>query len=128
MRERCYYAHFMGDYGTPVEAEDIKFLTSLGFVVINPNTKECDKAYNPPEGDKKHFDFFLGIVSTCQAIAFRAIPDAEGAISAGVGKEIIFAVQNNLRVIELGATSIEDRTISKEDTLALMRDLFPERV
>jgi hypothetical protein len=121
MRRRCYYAHFMGTYDTQQEKIDIEFLESLGFKVVNPNTAECDAAYRIVD---KQFAFFMGVIHTCHVVAFRCLDD--GAISAGVGKEVLFAVQNNLRVIELGATSIEDRIISKEDTLALMRDLFPE--
>lgn len=91
---KVYYAHPISLYNTPTEARDIETLLSLGLGVFNPNSKELDERYKV-EG----MAMFEALVKSCDGLAFRAFP--EGQISAGVGKEIQWAQEAGLPIIEL---------------------------
>jgi hypothetical protein len=108
----------MDIYNTPQEERDINLLESLGFLVINPNTslhqKRCMyKQYDNP------MDYFVELVSKCNALAFRAIPGL--GIPAGVFKEIVQAKTQGLPVIEL-PNSIATRKLSIDATREYLKE------
>jgi hypothetical protein len=117
---KVYYAHNMGLYGTKQEARDIETLQNLGFEVVNPSDPaicaECNKL---PTSDER-MAFFEQFSITCDAIAFRALPD--GAIPAGVAKEIDWFVVLSKPVIEL-PSSMKRRELSVELTREYLRDV-----
>jgi hypothetical protein len=108
---RIYYAHSMHLYGKPQEKRDIEMLEKLGFEVLNPNNEECIKmCKDVKEHGEKHLftkdqissiimDNFKDYVLSCKAVAFRAHLD--GKIPAGVGKEVLWAKEAGLPIIEL---------------------------
>ena len=86
---KVYYAHSMHLYNTPQEKRDIELLESLGFEVLNPNSKEVDEGvqqYKITHGEENCMDYFIDLVDSCEALAFRAHID--GKIPSGVGYEI----------------------------------------
>lgn len=115
MSNVVYYAHPISLYNTPQEARDIATLEMMGFTVLNPNGAEHDAGY------KAHgMDYFQDIVSRCNVLAFRAF--ADGSIPAGVVKEIGFARQAGLPVIELPA-ALTRRSLSVEVTRETLSEL-----
>jgi hypothetical protein len=113
-----YYAHCMDIYNTPQEERDIDLLESLGFMVVNPNVSlhqlRCTYSqYSNP------MEYFIELVSKCDALAFRAIPGL--GIPAGVFKEITYAEEAGLPVIEL-PNSIEIRRLSIDATREYLMD------
>lgn len=78
-----YYAHPMYLYGSAQEARDIEMLTGMGFDVVNP----ADPDYIAEA--KLHgnsMNYYKALVRKCDALAFRATPDA--FITSGVYVEI----------------------------------------
>ena len=119
--KKIYYAHNMLQYGSNIEDQDIKTLESLGFIVINPNHPDNEKAYYDKK--KSHpgteFSVFTDMVKSCDAIVFRSIM---GKISAGVGKEIMFAKELGMPIIEM-PTITTDRFLTVEETIEYCRPL-----
>lgn len=112
---KCYYAHPVSLYGTPLEASDVDTLEALGFTVVNPNQPEHDIGY------KEHgMPYFSRLLRNCQILAFRAFDD--GRIPAGVSFEIADAIVNKLQVIEL-PTCMEHRSLGVEETRARLKEL-----
>jgi len=97
-RLKCYYAHCVAIYGTPQEERDMVTLRALGLDVKNPNQPEIQKAYlDLPQEDR--MQMFKNRVLECAVFAFRANPD--GSIPSGVHKELKWAMEGNLLIIEL---------------------------
>jgi hypothetical protein len=121
-----YYAHCLAIYGTRQETRDVNFLESLGYRVVNPNTREvteaCERFRRGPEcGHKEPIGafcvkcelwpwtndvsayimehIFKPMVQRCDALAFRSLPG--GAIPAGVNGEITWAAEVSLPVFEI---------------------------
>lgn len=104
---KCYYAHTMLSYNSTQELEDIKLLNDLGFEVINPNTPEIQEKVNDfvlLHGKNKVMSFFDEIISKCDLLAFRALPD--GKILSGISSEITSAKNYNKPIIELPCSLI----------------------
>jgi hypothetical protein len=59
-------------------------------------------------------------VQRCAALFFRAFPD--GSIGAGVAKEIAWAEEMNIPVVEI-PRQIARRTLSVDDTKAMLAEL-----
>lgn len=112
--KKIYYAHCIAIYKTPQEIRDIVTLEKLGFEVENPNRPEHDAGYRA-----QGMDYFLRFADECDAIAFRAMPD--GAIPAGVAKEISMFVQLGKPVFEL-PSCITRRTLGVESTREALRE------
>lgn len=112
-KKRIYYAHPMILYGSEIEYQDVKMLEEMGFEVVNPNKPGNEEKYL----EKKAFGFFLDIVRGCDALAFRSIL---GAITTGVGKEVTYAQEHKMPVIELPYIT-EDRFLSLGTTNAYFR-------
>jgi hypothetical protein len=103
-----YYAHPVSLYDTEQEKRDIQTLEGFGFEVCNPNCTACAELYK-----EAGMDGFQQIVATKDALAFRAFPD--GAIPAGVLKEIMFAREAGKPVIELPSAVLR-RGLTKQQT------------
>ena len=119
--KKIYYAHNMLQYGSNIEAQDIGTLEILGFEIINPNHPDNEAAYfnRKKEAPGTEFTVFTDLVKGCEGIAFRSIM---GRISAGVGKEIRFAKELGLPIIEM-PTITTDRFLTVEETIEYCRPL-----
>ena len=99
----------MAIYGTEQEAQDIQTLEALGFEVLNPSEKhhcEIADSIRKSEGSSEVMEYFYDRVRSCDAFAFRALPD--GSMPAGVGGELNVATEQKMPIIELPE---KDRTI-----------------
>lgn len=112
---KVYYAHCIAIYNTPQEARDIDTLRQLGFEVYNPNNSEVDATVKrlKAEQNTNYMDIFWELIATQDALAFRALPD--GAVPAGVSKEIGMAERMGKPVFEL-PSALGRRTITLEQT------------
>ena len=111
--KKVYYAHPINTYNTVAETRDLELLSKLGFQVFNPNNVKNDIEY------KKHgMVIFEDMVKECDCLAFRALPN--GAISAGVVKEIEYAVGKPIFEIPC---SLVSRSITVEETREYFRDI-----
>lgn len=113
-RKRVYYAHSMHLYNTPQEIRDIQLLESLGYKVVNPNTPEVQQEVEELKKDNpEYMDIFDKIIAKCDLLAYRC--HANLKIPAGVWKEIGFAKNRDLPIIEL-PTLIDSRELSVNET------------
>lgn len=113
---KIYYAHCIAIYNTPQEQRDLNLIKLLfpAAKIYNPNN---DKAQ---EGAKEDgMDFFKPIVQMSDLLVFRALPD--GKIPAGVCKEIEWAKEVQIPVIEL--PGFVGRQMSVDDTRQYLREL-----
>lgn len=113
---KCYYAHTILSYGSTQEEMDIKLLERLGFEVINPNTPEIENELEQfiiDHGKRRTMDFFTDIVSDCDLLAFRALPNSE--ILSGVAVEIMYARDHDMPIIELPC-SLDSRVLNYPET------------
>lgn len=121
--KKCYYAHTMLSYNSTIEATDIQLLKDLGFEVINPNTVEfilgCKK-YVKMYGKSRVMEYFKNIVSHCDLIAFRGLPD--GKILSGIAVELGAALQKGMPIIELPC-SLEERMIYYPETRQFLTEI-----
>ena len=108
---KIYYAHSISIYNTSQEKRDIKSLESLGFDVVNPNKEIHQENYR-----SKGMDYFVELVNSCDAIAFRAHPN--GDIPAGIYKEI----QADKPIIEL-PSSINGRKLTVDETREYLKEV-----
>lgn len=120
----CYYAHTMTSYGSTIETSDIQLLESLGFDVLNPNTEEIQlglKEYIEKNGTANVMEFFRDVIyEKCDMLAFRSIPN--GQILSGVAKEITYAQDLGLPIIELPC-SIAKRSMEYLETKQYLIEL-----
>lgn len=112
-KKKIYYAHPMVLYNSVIETNDVKMLEELGFEVVNPNSPGVEEAYL----EKRAFGFFFDMVKTCDALAFRGILDK---ITTGVGKEITYAQEHKMPIIELPYIT-EERFLSAGTTNTYFR-------
>ena len=114
---RVYYAHCIAIYGTPQEARDLGLLFRLGHEVVNPNDLEVQERVDAAKarGEDVMETIFKPMVLSCEAVAFRALPD--GRIPAGVAKEIDYAQQAKayIPVFEL-PSGLRARSIGVDET------------
>jgi hypothetical protein len=120
---KVYYGHCQAIYGSPQDKRDVETLTRLGFEVVNPSSPEhvemADKMKATGKGERV-MDYFVSLVTGCDAVAFRALPD--GAIPAGVAKEIERALGAGKPVIELPSCVLR-RTLTVEQTREYLREI-----
>lgn len=111
---KIYYAHCLAIYNTHQEARDLATLRALGFEVFNPNQPRIDQTIREMKaaGRDDYMEYFRAILSDCQVFAFRALPG--GAIPAGVRKELNWALEMGLPILEL--PTLVGRTLSLDDT------------
>ncbi len=98
---KCYFAHPVTDYDTERELQAVRALEAAGLKVVNPNTPEHDVGYG-----RGGMDYFIGVVATCDALAFQRFPGGE--IGAGVAKEIATAASHDLPIYEVRGASVYD--------------------
>lgn len=123
MKQTCYYAHPMITYNSIIEKSDIILLERLGFKVINPNCKEISeglKEFLKHNSKEKVMEYFANIVQTCDAIAFRALPD--GRILSGCAVELERAILINIPIIELPRL-LESRFITYPETKEYLTEI-----
>lgn len=120
---RIYYAHCLAIYNTHQEHRDLATLRALGFEVLNPNQAHIARtvAELKAKNDPNYMEYFNGLISTCQAFAFRALPGWGAMIPAGVAKELEFARSIGLPIIELPGAP-EHRTMTLEATRAYLAE------
>lgn len=96
-----YYAHCVAIYGSKQEERDVETLEKLGFYVNNPNTPEHQAGYMAVKeaGGDAMTEYFKHRVEENDVFAFRANPD--GSIPSGVHKELKWAMDAGLLIIEL---------------------------
>lgn len=117
---KIYYAHCIAVYHTPQEARDIETLKRLGFEVVNPSEPWVDEALESiPKEDR--MAWFEQFADTCDAIAFRGLPNSD-SIPSGVAKEIGWFIHRNKPVIELPSMS-PCRIMSLEETRNYLREV-----
>ena len=113
--QKAYYARPLSLYGTPQEGRDKETMRLLGYEPIKINKPKLQAAA------KKHgMEVFREVVKEAKALFFRAFID--GSIGAGIAKEIAWACEAGLPIIELPG-NIGRRTLSVEDTRALLHEL-----
>lgn len=119
---RIYYAHCMAIYHTPQEARDVRTLMELGLNVVNPNDSffEAGVQQLKKEQPSDYMEYFKGIILTCEALAFRALPD--GRIPAGVFKEIEWAREKGIPIFEL-PSGISTREMSVASTREYLKEV-----
>jgi hypothetical protein len=119
---KVYYAHCVAIYGSKQEERDVKLLESFGFEVNNPNTPEHQKGYmkiKDADGDAMT-EYFKSRVEENDILAFRANPD--GNIPSGVHKEIRWAMEDGMDIIELPCGLLR-RGLSYELTKEYLMDI-----
>ena len=109
MDMKVYYAHCQTIYGTKQEQRDMEMLKALGFEIVNPSDPEHADVVKKIKSNPANcieriasvmvMEYFVKLVDSCDAVAFRALPD--GAIPAGVMQEIEQARGSGKLVIEL---------------------------
>lgn len=113
--KKAYYARPLSLYGTPQEDRDKATILALGFEPIEINKPEIQVAA------KDHgMAPFEVLVKQADALFFRAFID--GSIGAGIAKEIAWAEEGGMPVVELPGR-INRRTLSVDDTRVLLREL-----
>lgn len=113
----AYYARPISIDGTKQQERDVALIYSLGFCPY-PIAEEKEKAL--AEYRKIGMDAFKPYVKDSAVLIFRAFPD--GSIGAGVAKEIAWAVEFGVPVIEI-PRQVERRTLSVDDTREMLKEL-----
>ena len=93
--EKVYYSHAMPLYGTSKEiSEKSQIRKNISTVkIVDPGTYQDN-----PEKRKGGMDYCLKLVKECDSLVFTKYHDK---ITAGVGKEVNFAIENKMPVYEL---------------------------
>jgi len=111
---RVYYAHAVSIYNTPTEERDISVLESLGFEVLNPNSKKFDQKY-----EAGGINAFRDFVLSCDLVAFRSLPD--GRITSGAHQEVAWMIEAGKPVIELPSNFLA-RGMSVEESRLYLKE------
>jgi hypothetical protein len=115
-----YYAHCICIYDTEQEKRDIAIIKRLfpNVEILNPNNPEVPEHYK-----RKGMEYFRELIQEkCSILIFRALPN--GRIPAGVAKEIEYAKEYNIPVIELPCyTNFTNRVMSVEDTRLFLNEI-----
>lgn len=131
---KIYYAHCMAIYGTPQETRDLLFLKDLfgdhpDLEIVNPNSDRINARClaarlkfkkKVSAGGYIMNKIFKPLVLSCDAVAFRSLPD--GRIPAGVFKEIEWAQRANKLVFEL-PSNILGRVLPVDQTKQYLREI-----
>ncbi len=117
---KIYYAHPINMYGSDEEKNEIAHIMSLfgSSTIVNPSIYE-----GRVNDTKDRMIFYLNLVRDCDIVVFRRLA---GKISAGVGKEVNFALKSGKVVYELQNQQIIAITqpvdpISVEETRRLLK-------
>jgi hypothetical protein len=117
MEKKAYYARPISIDNTPQAERDIALICELGFM---PHPAADDKKVALDAYKVSGMVAFRPYVQRCAALFFRAFPD--GSIGAGVAKEIAWAEEMNIPVVEI-PRQIARRTLSVDDTKAMLAEL-----
>lgn len=123
---RVYFAHPVSDYGTPRETAAAAVMEAVGWSVENPNQPHHQRGY-----DAGGMGYFEQIARACDGLAFMRFPN--GAIGAGVGKEVGAALDASKPVYELFdgevhlVTGMPTPVLSVAATRALLTELQRRR-
>lgn len=131
---RIYYAHCMAIYSTPQEDRDITLLETIfpGECIINPNApminKQCAAIHAEVDaqgGDTRAGEIIMNtvfkpLVLSADVVVFRALPD--GMIPAGVLKEVQWAVEAGIPVLEL-PSAMSRRELSLTATKQYLKEI-----
>ncbi|MEM3160211.1 MAG: DUF4406 domain-containing protein [Nitrososphaera sp.] len=116
--KKVYYAHPISMYGTQEETKEVSLIKEKfrDVVIVNPAVFE-----QVPKGNDI-MEFYFKIVRDCDMVVFRRLL---GKVSAGVGKEVNFALQAGKAVYELDGGQFAQVTqavepISVEETRRLL--------
>jgi hypothetical protein len=115
--KKAYYARPISIDDTPQAERDIALICEMGFA---PYPVGVDKVRALVGYKAAGMIAFKSYVEECAALFFRAFPDS--SIGAGVAKEIAWAQEMNIPVVEI-PRQIERRTLSVEDTKAMLSEL-----
>lgn len=115
--KKAYYARPISIDDTPQMERDFATIRALGF---EPYPIGDEKAAILEQYKKIGMDAFRPAVEASDAIFYRSFPD--GSIGAGVKKELDWAIEKGLPVMEF-ARQIERRSISVDDTRAMLTEL-----
>jgi L-asparaginase/Glu-tRNA(Gln) amidotransferase subunit D len=113
----AYYARPISIDDTPQAARDMALILAMGF---EPYPIGEEKAAVLEEYRKIGMDAFRPYVESSVALIFRAFPD--GSIGAGVAKEIAWALEKGIPVVEF-PRQIERRTLDVNGTRAMLAEL-----
>lgn len=111
----AYYCRPLNIYNTKQELRDIGNINALGYEVIPINTPEIQQAYQ-----NEGMEVFRQLVKMTDALFFRTLPD--GSIPAGVYKEIEWADEEGVSIMEL-PRRIAFRSLSVEETREYLAEL-----
>ena len=111
----AYYARPISLYGTKQEERDIALIERMGYEAIQINKKEIQSRV-AAEG----MEVFLPLVQQASALFFRGF--LGGAIGAGVAKEIAWAEEAGIPVLEI-PSGIGMRTLTVEATRDCLKEL-----
>ncbi len=119
--DKVYYSHAMVLYGTSKEAyEKSQIRKNIPTVkIVDPGTYQ-----NNPEKRRDGMDYCLKLVKDCDGLVFSKY---RGKITAGVGKEVNYAIEIKIPVYELNGDKLHKIEKSVEylsilDTLAMYQN------
>jgi len=117
-RQKVYYSHAMPLYGTTKEIyEKSQIRKNIPTVkIVDPGTYQDN-----PEKRRDGMEYCLKLVKDCDSLVFSKY---QGKITAGVGKEVNFAIENKIPVYELNGDKLHEvesqvEHLSVLDTLRL---------
>jgi len=111
---KVYYAHAICLYGTEQEKKEI--------VLIREKLKDAE-IINPVNYQSNSMDFYLRLVDKCHIVVFSCLL---GKVTAGVGKEVNYALKKGKDVYVLNGVSLIPikspvKYISRQSTRELYR-------
>lgn len=110
----AYYARPMNIYGTQQEERDKSTIRALGFEPIEINKAELQRAAR-----ERGMEVFKPLVDGAEALFFRAF--IGGCIGAGVAKEIAWAKEAGIPVVELPG-GVGQRALTIEQTREMLAE------
>ncbi|QIG75232.1 hypothetical protein EVC29_002 [Rhizobium phage RHph_Y52] len=121
---RIYFAHAVTDYNTDRESTALAVIRARwpGSTIVNPNASIHEHGYR-----RDGMVYFKSLVEGCAMLVFMRFPN--GAIGAGVGKEIQWASDKGLLIREVfGNETFDVRgkptpVLSVEQTRAMIRTI-----
>lgn len=97
---RLYFAHPITDYGTERQEKAIASITAYFADVGRPiKLENPDQPHHKAGYAVSGMEYFKGVVEDCQGLVFMRFPN--GAIGSGVGREIRWALVDNLWLYEV---------------------------
>lgn len=110
---KIYYSHAMPIYGTNQELNEKKQIMKKfpKSTIVDPGTLQDN-----PEKQREGMEYCLRLVQTCQTLVFSKF---NGKITAGVGKEVNFALKQKIDVFELNGSELH-KIIKPVEYLSVM--------